>query len=122
MKFSKEGIKEVFKEYLNHNIPIAIGEIWHNKFEITFAFTALIALFLSANLYFSSEVIKERNTERELQEAKQEILVLSKELKKYYLYEQDLIDAGATPEQAKDIIKSTEMLKNTNLAKDRLGK
>jgi hypothetical protein len=120
MNFSKESVKENIKYYFKHNIPIFIHLVWKNKFELGFAIFGILSLVLSANLYFTT--VNNSNTDKELKESREEILLLSKELKKYYLMEQDLLEAGASASQASDIIKSVEMLHSSDLARNRLGK
>jgi uncharacterized protein YecE (DUF72 family) len=112
--------KEHFKEFFKHNIPIFIHLVWKNKVELGFAIFGFLTLTLFASLHNKTDYIK--NNDKELKETQEQVRALSTELNKYYLLENDLIEAGASPEQAKDIIKSTDMLHNSNLARSRLGK
>jgi hypothetical protein len=113
MIFTKPNIKE----YFSHNIPIFIHLVWKNKVELGFAIFGLLTLALLANLYNSPDY-----NNKELKETQEKLEIVSNELNAYYLLESDLIEAGASPEQAKDIIKSTDMLHNSDLARSRLGK
>lgn len=85
-----------------------------------------LAIFAFSTLLLSFDKMNSREVyishEKEYQEAQQMNLELSKELRKYYLMEQDLIDAGASAEQAQTMIKSSELLEDSNLARDQLGK
>ena len=109
--------KAHFKEFFKHNIPIFIHNVWKNKVELGFAIFGFLTLALFANLYYSPDY-----NNKELKETEEKLQIVSNELNKYYLLENDLIEAGASPEQAKDIIKSTDMLHNSDLARSRLGK
>jgi hypothetical protein len=120
MIFAKPNIKEYIKEFFKHNIPIFIHLVWKNKVELGFAIFGFLTLALFTNLYIKTDYIK--NNDKELKETQEKLQIVSNELNQYYLLETDLIEAGASPEQAKDIIKSTDMLHNSDLARSRLGK
>lgn len=95
------------------------SSILKNKSELGFAIFGLSALMLAATvLFYNPNTANDTKALNEaLKKSQEETLALSLNLKQFYLLERDLIEAGASQEQAVNIIKSTEILDDSDLAR-----
>jgi len=112
--------KQQLTTQLKNTYVLLYREYSKHKTEFYMAVFAICTMLLSIDKYYQVTVYE--NNAKELQREQERVMVLAKELNKYYLLEEDLVKAGASRQQARDMIKSSELVQDSDLASTQRGK